>query len=80
MVPGKLSAGPAEPDEYSPGKLRVRLSFTLPSGSYATLVVRRLFWFSEARERELPLESVQAGLIKQAPRSVVSHTSTPPGG
>ncbi len=65
VVPGKLSAGPAEPDEYFPGKLRVRLSFTLPSGSYATLVVRRLFWFSEAREREVSPEPVKTA---QPPR------------
>jgi len=63
VVPGKLSAGPAEPDEYFPGKLRVRLSFTLPSGSYATLVVRRLFWFSEAREREVSPEPLKAGAL-----------------
>lgn len=52
VVPGKLVVGHAERDEHFPGRFRVRLSFTLPSGSYATLVVRRLFWFSEARERD----------------------------
>jgi tRNA pseudouridine13 synthase len=57
VVPGKLIAGPAERDQYFAGKWCVRLSFTLPSGSYATLVVRRLFWFSEAREREAAPES-----------------------
>ena len=34
-------SGPAE-DELSPGRLRVTLSFVLPPGSYATMVVKRL--------------------------------------
>ncbi len=52
VVPGKLVVSAPERDEHFRGRTKVRLSFTLPSGSYATLVVRRLFWFSEARERE----------------------------
>jgi tRNA pseudouridine13 synthase len=61
VVPGKLLCGPAERDELFPGKLKVRLTFTLPSGAYATLVVRRLFWFSEARDQPGDQASEQAG-------------------
>jgi tRNA pseudouridine13 synthase len=74
VVPGKLVAAPAERDEYFPGKWRVRLSFTLPSGSYATLVVRRLFWFSEARERE----ASAAGEPAPTPTPTAAPTRRPP--
>lgn len=35
--------GPAAPDERRPGRLKQALSFELPPGAYATLVLRRLF-------------------------------------
>lgn len=42
MRPADLSAGePADDDRY-PGRLRLALSFTLPRGCYATMVVKRL--------------------------------------
>ena len=40
--PHELRARPAEPDPDRPGRRRVRLSFRIPRGTYATLVVRRL--------------------------------------
>jgi tRNA pseudouridine13 synthase len=40
--PGDLSSGQPVDDERYPGKLRLDLAFTLPRGSYATLLVRRL--------------------------------------
>jgi tRNA pseudouridine13 synthase len=46
VMPGKLVTGKPLPDEFHRGRLRVNLGFTLPSGSYATLLVRRLFWFA----------------------------------
>jgi tRNA pseudouridine13 synthase len=46
VVPGKLVSGKPQRDELNRGRLRVNLGFTLPSGSYATLLVRRLFWFA----------------------------------
>jgi tRNA pseudouridine13 synthase len=33
----------AEEDDRRPGRLKVRLSFSLPPGAYATLVLLRLF-------------------------------------
>lgn len=40
--PQNLRVRPAEPDPMSPGRKLVKLSFALPRGAYATLVVRRL--------------------------------------
>ena len=34
--------GTTEPDEVHSGRLKVRLSFELPRGSYATLIIKRL--------------------------------------
>jgi tRNA pseudouridine13 synthase len=41
VVPEGLSPA-AEDDELNPGRARVTLSFALPAGSYATMVVKRL--------------------------------------
>jgi len=38
-----LSLGKVEDDELNPGKKKILLKFFLPKGSYATMVVRRLF-------------------------------------
>jgi len=40
--PAHLRLRPAEPDPENPGRRSARLSFQLPRGAYATLVVRRL--------------------------------------
>jgi tRNA pseudouridine13 synthase len=42
MRPGNLAAGEPSADERYAGKLRLDLAFTLPRGSYATILVRRL--------------------------------------
>jgi tRNA pseudouridine13 synthase len=42
LNPGNLTIDPAQDDTLFPGRQALRLSFTLPSGSYATLVVKRL--------------------------------------
>jgi tRNA pseudouridine13 synthase len=46
VVPGKLVVGEPGPDELNKGRLKVNVAFTLPPGSYATLVVKRLFWWT----------------------------------
>ncbi len=46
VVPGKLRVNPPRPDELNRGRQKVNLSFTLPPGAYATLVVRRVLWFA----------------------------------
>lgn len=43
VFPQKLVLGRPEPDELNRGFQKVNVAFTLPPGSYATLVVKRLF-------------------------------------
>jgi tRNA pseudouridine13 synthase len=42
VVPQELRVRPAEPDPMNRGKQMLKLSFQLPRGAYATLVLRRL--------------------------------------
>ncbi|HET8723803.1 MAG TPA: tRNA pseudouridine(13) synthase TruD [Anaeromyxobacteraceae bacterium] len=46
VSPGKLVVGEARQDELNRGRLRVNHAITLPPGAYATLVVKRLFWWT----------------------------------
>ena len=53
VSPGKLRVNGPRRDELNPGRLKLNLSFTLPPGAYATLVVRRALWFAlESRRPE----------------------------
>jgi len=55
VFPGKLVVGEARPDEMNRGRLKVNVAFTLPPGAYATLVVKRLFWWTlEPRRGKRP--------------------------
>ena len=51
VVPGKLRVNQPRPDELNRGRMKVNLSFTLPPGAYATLVVRRVLWFALEQSR-----------------------------
>jgi tRNA pseudouridine13 synthase len=51
VVPGKLRVNEPRRDELNRGRLKVNLSFTLPPGAYATLVVRRVLWFATESKR-----------------------------
>jgi tRNA pseudouridine13 synthase len=56
VVPGKLRVNEPRNDELNRGRLKLNLSFTLPPGAYATLVVRRVFWFAaETRRSDAPV-------------------------
>ena len=46
VVPGKLIVGEPSRDELNADRLKVNVAFTLQPGSYATLVVKRLFWWT----------------------------------
>lgn len=50
VTPEKFVVGKPRPDEINRGKIKVNIAFTLPPGSYATLVVKRLFHFTERQE------------------------------
>jgi tRNA pseudouridine13 synthase len=52
VVPGKLRVNEPREDEMNRRRLKVNLSFTLPPGAYATLVVRRVLWFAAETKRE----------------------------
>jgi tRNA pseudouridine13 synthase len=54
IFPGSLRASEPRPDEVNRRRLKVVLSFTLPPGAYATLVVRRVFWFATKEHLTLP--------------------------
>jgi len=46
LYPRKLVLGRPSPDPLNRGLSKLNVAFTLPPGSYATLVIRRLFQFS----------------------------------
>jgi tRNA pseudouridine13 synthase len=42
VFPGDLNIEPEQPDDRYPGRKKIKLEFSLPPGSYATIVVKRL--------------------------------------
>ncbi|MDF1562109.1 MAG: tRNA pseudouridine(13) synthase TruD [Deltaproteobacteria bacterium] len=52
VKPTRLSVVNPRPDELNPGRVKISLAFTLPSGAYATLVVRRVMWFADSEVRD----------------------------
>ncbi|MBI3181373.1 MAG: tRNA pseudouridine(13) synthase TruD [Myxococcales bacterium] len=50
VYPRKLVLGKPEPDELNRPLFKMNVAFTLPPGSYATLVVKRLFRFAWREE------------------------------
>ncbi|HEY1418174.1 MAG TPA: tRNA pseudouridine(13) synthase TruD, partial [Myxococcaceae bacterium] len=57
VQPSKLVLGRTQPDELNRGYAKLNVAFTLPPGSYATLVVKRLFHHTA---REDTPEEIQA--------------------
>ncbi|MGZ6126499.1 MAG: tRNA pseudouridine(13) synthase TruD [Myxococcales bacterium] len=56
VVPGKLRVNQPRSDELNRGRMKVNLSFTLPPGAYASLVVRRLMGFAlESARSQTPV-------------------------
>ena len=85
VVPGKLRVNDPRPDELNRGRQKVNLSFTLPPGAYATLVVRRVLWFAVESKREgvavgkswgRPLD--EAPSRQPAPAPVAAAPAAPP--
>jgi len=69
VVPGKLRVNEPRPDELNRGRLKVNLSFTLPPGAYATLVVRRVLWFAvESRRSDAPVGRTWGRPLQEAAR------------
>ena len=61
--PGRLTLGEARPDELNKGRMKLNVAFTLPPGAYATLVVKRLFYWTLE-----PGAAKKAAAIRAAPR------------
>lgn len=59
VFPDKLRASAPAADEANQGRLKVTLSFTLPPGAYATLVVRRTLWYA------LPEHAGEAPVVRR---------------
>jgi tRNA pseudouridine13 synthase len=65
--PDRLTVGDARPDELNVGRFKANVAFTLPPGAYATLVVKRLFWWTlepGARKKEAAAEKALAAIPK----------------
>lgn len=69
--PQKLVIGKPRPDELNRGYIKVNIAFTLPPGSYATLVVKRLFHFGVEKER--PEDVAPRDRASQPPPARVDH-------
>ena len=52
VLPGKLRCNDSRPDELNRGRAKINLSFTLPPGAYATLVVRRVLWYATEKSQK----------------------------
>ena len=78
VVPGKLRANEPRPDELNRGRMKVNLSFTLPPGAYATLVVRRALWFAvESRREGQPLGRTWGRPLPEAVRPANAPRQAP---
>jgi tRNA pseudouridine13 synthase len=78
--PGRLALGEARPDELNRERLRVNVAFTLPPGSYATLVVKRLFHWTLEPSRAAGTRRPAAKPAPSAPlppETMPSATSMP---
>ena len=78
VVPGKLRVSEPRPDELNRGRLKVNLSFTLPPGAYATLVVRRVLWFAVESRRPEGLAGRPLGRPLQQTRAAPARPEPPP--
>ncbi len=84
IYPEKLVLGRPTRDELNGPKLKLNVAFTLPPGSYATLVVKRLFHFSyrddskeEIRESQGRYDEARAAAGPAEVAPAVSPSSRP---
>src|SRR5216684_3120952 len=64
VYPEKLVVGRAQRDELNRDRLKLNVAFTLPPGSYATLVIRRLFHFCYREESAQEITAARASLLE----------------
>ncbi len=65
VYPHKLVLGRTQPDEMNKPLLKLNVAFTLSPGSYATLVVKRLFHFSYRDDTPDEIRATQAHVEQQ---------------
>ena len=81
IYPGKLVVGKAREDDLHPGRTKVNVAFTLPPGAYATLVIKRLFWFTLEKVRRAELEADRVEKVRQVRQdSIDERKANPPLG
>jgi len=68
VTPAKLVVGKPRFDDLNEGSYKVNIAFTLPPGSYATLVVKRLFHFSFKKESDFEGERYPKQTTTTAPK------------
>lgn|GEM_PF-364840 len=76
--PGKLRVSEARPDDMNGGRLKITLSFTLPPGAYATLVVRRTLWFAVEGFHEAEPEGSGAAKASKSRAAALDRAKNPP--
>ncbi len=74
VTPHKLVLGRVQRDELNDGYQKLNVAFTLPPGSYATLVVKRLFHFSY---REEGAEEIRSGWRQRDAEGTVAEAPPP---
>jgi tRNA pseudouridine13 synthase len=75
--PDRLTVGDVRPDDLNDGRSKVNVAFTLPPGAYATLVVKRLFWWTlepGARKKEEAAEAARAAIPRPKRTPEQLHT------
>ena len=76
VYPQKLVIGRSSPDELNRGLIKINVAFTLPPGSYATLIIRRLFHFCYREDTPAQIQatpSTPPQLPESTPSAAPSH-------
>ncbi len=71
VYPHKLVVGRTMSDELNKPLLKINVAFTLPPGSYATLVVKRLFHFSYKDDTAEEIRATQDSVAANAERELL---------
>ncbi len=82
VYPEKLVIGKSSADELNRGLLKLNVAFTLPPGSYATLVIRRLFHFCYREDTRAEIQATPTTILQPReiqPPAASTHRPSAPG-
>jgi tRNA pseudouridine13 synthase len=82
VYPEKLVIGKSSADELNRGVLKLNVAFTLPPGSYATLVIRRLFHFCYREDTRAEIQATPTTILQPReirPPAASTHRPSAPG-